>query len=55
MSAPDQALLRERLEELEKIHRPSASEGEREAAEWIVERFAEIGVEAEPLSPSTLP
>jgi hypothetical protein len=46
MSAPDQALLRERLEELEKIHRPSASEGEREAAEWIVGRFAEIGVEA---------
>jgi hypothetical protein len=44
--APDQALLRARLEELEKINRPSASEGEREAAEWIVARFAEIGVEA---------
>lgn len=43
---PDQAWLRERLEELEKIDRPSASEGEREAAEWIVERFAEVGAEA---------
>jgi hypothetical protein len=42
----DQGWLRERLEELEKIDRPSASEGERRAAEWIVERFAEVGAEA---------
>lgn len=38
--------LRERLEELEKIDRPSASEGERRAAEWLVERLAEEGAEA---------
>jgi len=38
--------LRERLEELERIYRPSASEGERRAAEWLVERFAEEGAEA---------
>jgi Peptidase family M28 len=43
---PDQELMRERLEELERIHRPSASAGERRAAEWLVERFAEIGAEA---------
>ena len=42
----DQAWLRERLEELERIYRPSASEGERQAAEWIVERFGELGAEA---------
>jgi hypothetical protein len=44
--------LRERLEELERIERPSASEGEREAAEWLFERFGELGaqarIEAEP-------
>lgn len=44
--------LRERLEELEQIERPSASDGERQAAEWLVERFAELGagarIEAEP-------
>lgn len=45
MSA-DQDKLRQWLEELEQIHRPSASEGEREAAEWIVGRFAELGAEA---------
>lgn len=44
--ASEQAWLRERLEELERIDRPSASEGEREAAEWLVERFAELGAEA---------
>jgi peptidase M28-like protein len=44
--APDQKWLRERLEELEKIDRPSASEGEREAAEWLVARYAELGAEA---------
>jgi hypothetical protein len=42
----DEAKLREWLEELEQIQRPSASEGEREAAEWLVERFAELGAEA---------
>jgi hypothetical protein len=42
----EKAWLRERLEELEKIDRPSASEGEREAAEWLVARFAELGAEA---------
>lgn len=49
---PDRSWLREKLEELEQIHRPSASEGERRAAEWIVDRFAELGagarIEAEP-------
>jgi hypothetical protein len=38
--------LRERLEELERIERPSASEGERQAAEWLVGQFAELGAEA---------
>jgi Peptidase family M28 len=42
----DEAKLRNLLEELEQIYRPSASEGEREAAEWLVERFAELGAEA---------
>jgi hypothetical protein len=50
--ASEQEWLRERLEELEKIDRPSASEGEREAAEWLVAQFAELGaqarIEAEP-------
>jgi len=44
--------LRERLEELERIERPSASEGERRAAEWLVGQLAELGagarIEAEP-------
>jgi len=44
--ATEKAWLRERLEELEKIERPSASEGERRAAEWLVARFAELGAEA---------
>ncbi len=44
--ATDQDWLRERLEELEKIERSSASEGERRAAEWLVGRFAELGAEA---------
>lgn len=38
--------LRERLEELERIERPSASEGERRAAEWLVGQFAELGAKA---------
>ncbi len=42
----DQDKLRGWLEELERIDRPSASEGERRAAEWIVERFGELGAEA---------
>ena len=43
---PDKDRLRSWLEELEQIERPSASEGERRAAEWLVERFAELGAEA---------
>jgi hypothetical protein len=43
---PDQDRMRALLEELERIHRPSASEGERRAAEWLVERFAEVGATA---------
>ncbi|HEX2708499.1 MAG TPA: hypothetical protein VHM66_10890, partial [Solirubrobacterales bacterium] len=46
LGAADPDWLRQRLEELEKIERPSASEGERRAAEWLVERFAELGAEA---------
>ncbi|HEY7456554.1 MAG TPA: M28 family peptidase [Solirubrobacterales bacterium] len=38
--------LRSWLEELERIERPSASEGERRAAEWLVGRFAGLGAEA---------
>ncbi|MDQ2630113.1 MAG: peptidase M28, partial [Actinomycetota bacterium] len=44
---PDEAnWLRERLEELERIERPSASEGERRAAEWLVDQFEQLGAEA---------
>jgi hypothetical protein len=43
---PDRAWLGERLDELSAIQRPSASAGERRAAEWIVERFSELGAEA---------
>lgn len=43
---PDHAWMRERLHELERIHRPSASEGEREAAEWLLTEFSRIGVRA---------
>ena len=42
----DIAWLRSRLEELERIDRPSASPGEREAAEWLAGQFAELGLEA---------
>ncbi|MFL5873683.1 MAG: M28 family peptidase [Solirubrobacterales bacterium] len=38
--------LRERLEELERIERPSASDGERQAAEWLVGQLSELGAEA---------
>ena len=44
--AADKGKLRSWLEELERIDRPSASEGERRAAEWLVARFAELGAEA---------
>ena len=44
--AVDRNWLRERLEELERIDRPSASEGERRAAEWLVGQFGELGAEA---------
>jgi peptidase M28-like protein len=44
--AADEKQLRVWLEELEQIDRPSASEGERQAAEWLVSRFAELGAEA---------
>ncbi|OJU84202.1 MAG: hypothetical protein BGO11_09250 [Solirubrobacterales bacterium 70-9] len=46
VGTPDQAWLRARLEELEQIYRPSASEGERRAAEWLVGQFRELGTEA---------
>jgi len=39
-------LMQSELQELERIERPSASPGERRAAEWLVERFAEAGAEA---------
>src|SRR5438876_3119813 len=42
----DLALLRRRVEELSAIRRPSASEGERVAAQWVVERFVELGISA---------
>ncbi len=45
-AVPDQDWLRARLEELERIPRPSASQGERRAAEWLVEHLAAQGVEA---------
>jgi hypothetical protein len=43
---PDQTWLRARLEELERIYRPSASDGERRAAEWLVDQFRALGAEA---------
>jgi hypothetical protein len=43
---PDAAHLREVVETLERIERPSASDGEREAAEWIRDRFTALGVAA---------
>ena len=42
----EQTWMRVLLEELERIDRPSASAGEREAAEWVVERLSELGHEA---------
>jgi hypothetical protein len=46
LGIPDRDWMRSRVEQLERIRRPSASEGEREAAEWLVGQFAELGVEA---------
>jgi putative aminopeptidase FrvX len=43
----DRAWLRRELDSLCAIHRPSASEGEREAAEWIASRLEEFDVESE--------
>ena len=42
----ERGALRAMLDELAAIERPSASEGEREAAEWIVARLGELGAEA---------
>ncbi len=41
----DAAWHRELLDELCAIHRPSASPGEREAAEWLLAQLAELGIE----------
>ncbi len=49
---PDVSVLREIVETLERLERPSASPGELEAAEWIRARFEALGararIEAEP-------
>ncbi len=45
-TAPGEAKLRSWLADLAAIERPSASEGEREAGEWIVNRIADLGAEA---------
>jgi hypothetical protein len=42
----EQAWLRSELEQVAAIDRPSASPGEREAAEWIVARLSELGAAA---------
>jgi hypothetical protein len=41
----DQEWLRGLVEELERIERPSASDGERRGAEWVVERLRDIGAD----------
>jgi hypothetical protein len=46
LGEPDRDRLRAHLEQLERIHRPSASGGERAAAEWLVARLAEAGAGA---------
>jgi hypothetical protein len=43
---PLDARLRDLVGQLSDIERPTASEGERRAAEWVVARFAELGVQA---------
>ena len=47
MAARDTAELREIVEHLASFERPSASEGERRAAEWIAGRLRELGHAAE--------
>jgi acetylornithine deacetylase/succinyl-diaminopimelate desuccinylase-like protein len=42
----DREELRRLVGELSAIERPSASEGEREAAEWVRDRFGELGTTA---------
>jgi hypothetical protein len=46
VAAPTLKQLREQVEQLSSIHRPSASEGERVAAEWVKACFGELGVSA---------
>jgi Peptidase family M28 len=46
VAAVDVETLRADVEALSAIHRPSASPGEREAAEWLVARLADHGAEA---------
>ena len=43
----DQAWLRDLVEALASIHRPSASVGERRAAEWLLGRLRELGARGE--------
>jgi hypothetical protein len=43
----DEGWLRDLVETLASIHRPSASIGERRAAEWLLERLREAGTDAE--------
>ncbi len=42
----DHGRLRAQVEALATIHRPTASEGERDAAEWVRSRLAETGIDA---------
>jgi Peptidase family M28 len=42
----DQSWLHEGVGSLAAIHRPTGSPGEREAAEWLVDRLGELGLEA---------
>src|SRR5919204_2590243 len=46
-SHPDQAWLRDLVSTLASIHRPSASHGERVAAEWLIGRLRSLGARAE--------
>jgi len=46
LARPDTGWMLERLQELEQIPRPSASQGERDAARWLAEELGELGVEA---------
>ena len=46
MTEVDVSHLRDVVETLERIERPSASDGERQAAEWIRERFQSLGLDA---------